>query len=63
MILVTGASGKTGQAIIKSLHQNNVEVRAFTHRQEYHTLLKSVGADEILIGNLENIKDISNGIN
>jgi len=51
MILVTGAGGKTGKAIIKSL-SNSESVRAFIHRVEAASAMKALGAADILVGDL-----------
>ncbi len=51
MILVTGAGGKTGRTLIKTL--SKVEsVCAFVHREEYAPLLKSLGADKVIVGDM-----------
>src|SRR5215211_7111056 len=51
MILVTGAGGKTGKAIIKML--STVEnVCAFVHQQEHLRGAKSLGAQKVIVGNL-----------
>ena len=52
LILVTGASGRTGRAIIGSLKGREVKVRAFVRREEVCTELKEIGADEIVVGDL-----------
>jgi uncharacterized protein YbjT (DUF2867 family) len=52
MILITGASGKTGKAVIKSL--SRVEsVCAFIRDKKHIDVLKSLGAEKVFIGNLE----------
>ena len=53
MILVTGASGKTGQAIIRLLSGLDEGVRALAHRPEQVERLKSAGAREVILGDLE----------
>lgn len=51
MILLTGASGKTGKAIIKAL--SKVEsVSAFVHREEYVSVAKSLGAERVIVGDM-----------
>jgi uncharacterized protein YbjT (DUF2867 family) len=51
MILLTGAGGKTGTAIIKAL--SNVEgVCAFVHREEHVAALKSLGAERVMVGDM-----------
>jgi uncharacterized protein YbjT (DUF2867 family) len=51
-ILVTGASGRTGRAVIETLHKRGAYVRAFIRREEVAGELRKLGADEIKLGNL-----------
>jgi len=51
MILITGASGKTGKALVKALSMVE-SVCAFVHREEYVSVLKSLGADKVMVGDL-----------
>ena len=51
MILITGASGKTGKAIIKSLSKTE-SVRAFIRGEEHAPVLRSLGAAEVILGDL-----------
>lgn len=51
MILVTGAGGKTGRMLIKTI--SSVEsVRAFVYRDEYVSVAESLGAEEVFVGDL-----------
>jgi len=51
MILITGAGGKTGRALVKTL--SKVEsVCAFVHREEQVSVLKSLGAEKAIIGDI-----------
>lgn len=51
MILITGAGGKTGRALIGSL--SKVEsARAFVHREEHVSVAKSFGADRVIVGDM-----------
>ena len=51
MILITGAGGKTGRTLIKAL--SKVEsVCGFVHREEHISVLKSLGAEKIIVGDL-----------
>ena len=52
MILVTGAAGKTGRAIIRALAAREQAVRALVHRDEQAQFVKSVGAQETLVGDM-----------
>ena len=52
MILITGAAGKTGQAIIRALAEREAAVRAFVYRDEHVSLVKELGAKEAVVGDL-----------
>ena len=52
MILVTGASGKTGKAVVKSLSQVE-SVCAFVRDEKYVETLKSLGVEKVFIGDLQ----------
>jgi len=50
MILVTGAAGKTGQAVIKALAATGAPVRALVRNPEHADALTALGAAEIAVG-------------
>jgi NAD(P)H dehydrogenase (quinone) len=52
MILVTGAGGKTGQAVITAAAQQGVPVRALVRRESSATAARQAGAGEIIIGDM-----------
>ena len=52
MILVTGAAGKTGRAIIRALVARGQTVRALVHRDEQAQLVRSLGAQEAVVGDM-----------
>jgi NAD(P)H dehydrogenase (quinone) len=52
MILVTGAGGKTGRAVISALAARGVMVRAFVRREEQAAEVKRLGAVDASIGDL-----------
>jgi uncharacterized protein YbjT (DUF2867 family) len=52
VILVTGANGKTGHAVIRALCNKGKSVRAFAHRPEQVRELKEIGAKEVLTGDM-----------
>ncbi|MBI5825804.1 MAG: NmrA family NAD(P)-binding protein [Chloroflexi bacterium] len=53
MILITGAGGKTGRTLVKTL--SKVEsVCAFVHREEHVSMMKSLGADKVIVGDIHN---------
>ena len=51
-ILVTGASGRTGRAVIAALANRGAYVRAFIRREEVSEELQALGANEIALGDL-----------
>lgn len=52
MILVTGAGGKTGRAVVRALAARNERVRALLRRQEQASDLKSLGTVEGVVEDL-----------
>jgi uncharacterized protein YbjT (DUF2867 family) len=51
MILITGAGGKTGRTLIRML--SKVEsVCAFVHREEHVSILKGLGAEKVIVGDM-----------
>jgi uncharacterized protein YbjT (DUF2867 family) len=52
MILVTGASGKTGRAVIAALAARGQQVRAWVHRAETADALIRLGAAEVVTGSM-----------
>jgi len=52
MILITGAAGKTGRAVIAALVARGHPVRALVHRDEQARLVESLGAQEALVGDM-----------
>jgi uncharacterized protein YbjT (DUF2867 family) len=64
IILVTGAAGKTGRAVITALLARNRSVRALVHREEQAQPLKSFGVDQVKVGDMRSgatIKDAVQG--
>jgi uncharacterized protein YbjT (DUF2867 family) len=52
MILVTGAAGKTGRAIIRALTRRGEAVRALVHRREQTRLVEQAGARQVVVGDM-----------
>ena len=52
MILVTGAAGKTGSAVIRILAAHGRSVRALVRRQEQVQPIKELGAQEAVVGDV-----------
>jgi len=53
MILVTGAAGKTGKAVIKALAARRAPIRALVRRADYAEALMALGATEVDVGSFE----------
>jgi uncharacterized protein YbjT (DUF2867 family) len=53
MILVTGAAGKTGQAVVRALVERGAAVRAFVYRPEQTALVEALGAQEAIAGDMQ----------
>jgi uncharacterized protein YbjT (DUF2867 family) len=52
MILITGAAGKTGRAIIRALSAKDEAVRALVHRPEQVQMVKDLAAQQVLVGDM-----------
>ena len=64
MILVTGAGGKTGRALIKALSKAE-SLCAFVYRAEYISAVKALGADKVIVGDLRDessIRSVMKGV-
>jgi len=51
MILITGAGGKTGRALIKAISKAE-SICAFVHREEHVSVVKELGAEKVIIGDM-----------
>lgn len=52
MILVTGAAGKTGQAVIRALVERGAAVRAMVRRPKQVRLMEELGAQDVTVGDM-----------
>lgn len=52
MILVTGAAGKTGRAVVRALAARGAAVRALVHRPERASAVEALGAAEAVVGDM-----------
>ena len=52
MILVTGAGGKTGKAVVKALAARGQTVRALVRRKERAAAMMAMGAQEAVVGDM-----------
>ena len=52
MILVTGAAGITGLAVLRALARRGASARAFVHRESARPAVRAAGASEVVVGDL-----------
>src|SRR5260370_36509714 len=53
MILVTGAGGKTGKAVLKALVARGAAVRAFARSAAHHAALNAIGVHDVEVGEMD----------
>lgn len=58
MILVTGAAGKTGQAVVRALAARGTPLRAMVHRREQRAALRALGVREVTTGDLRDAEAV-----
>jgi uncharacterized protein YbjT (DUF2867 family) len=61
MILVTGAGGKTGRTLVKTLSKAE-SVCAFVHHEEQIAVLKSLGMEKVIVGDMHDESAIHSAI-
>lgn len=59
MILVTGAGGKTGRAVVEALSAQGEAVRALVRRQKQVSRKGQLGAEEVVVANLQDPVEMS----
>jgi NAD(P)H dehydrogenase (quinone) len=59
MILVTGAGGKTGKAVLKALVARGAPVRAFVRSTGHHAVLEAIGVGDITVGAMDDPNALS----
>jgi NAD(P)H dehydrogenase (quinone) len=57
MILITGAGGKTGRALIKALSKAE-SLCAFVNREEHISVVKALGAEKVIVGDLRDASSV-----
>src|SRR5664279_1110652 len=62
MILVTGAGGKTGKAVLKALVARGAPVRAFVRNPAHQAGLKAMGVNEVAVGGMDDLEAISQAV-
>jgi NAD(P)H dehydrogenase (quinone) len=59
MILVTGAGGKTGNAVLKALVARGAAVRAFVRSNRHHAGLETIGVHDVVVGEMDDRQALS----
>ena len=63
MILITGAAGKTGKAVVKALAANGVPVRALVRNPQHVGALQMLGAAQVTVGGFEDADALARAAN
>ena len=58
MILITGASGQVGCAVIRALSKAGIDTKAFIHSASNTEKVKAAGATEVFVGDMSEEKDL-----
>ncbi|MBD5560106.1 MAG: NmrA family NAD(P)-binding protein [Clostridia bacterium] len=58
MILITGASGQVGCAVIRALQAEGLETRALVHSEGGAARVRAAGASEVVVADMENKADL-----
>ena len=59
MILVTGAAGKSGKAVVRALAAKGARVRAFIRNPDHAGSLSALGAAEVSVGSFEDARALA----
>jgi NAD(P)H dehydrogenase (quinone) len=62
MILVTGAGGKTGKAVIEALVGRGAPVRAFVRSLAHKAALQVMGVSQVVVGEMNDTKALSKAV-
>jgi NAD(P)H dehydrogenase (quinone) len=62
MILVTGAGGKTGRAVVAALAARGAAVRALVHREEQAGAATALGAREVCVGSFDDAPALARAV-
>src|SRR4051794_30256358 len=58
MLLLTGANGRTGRAVLRALDARGAVVRAFVRDAAQADTLRELGADDVVVGDMRDASTI-----
>lgn len=61
-MLVTGAAGQTGLALLQALARRGAAVRAMVRRAESMAVVRAAGASEVVVGDLRSAADVARAL-
>jgi uncharacterized protein YbjT (DUF2867 family) len=62
MVLVTGAAGKTGRAVVRALVARGMRVRALVRRDAQEPVVRADGAREVVVGDLRDEASVGRAV-
>jgi uncharacterized protein YbjT (DUF2867 family) len=62
MILVSGAGGKTGKAVLSALLARGAPVRAFVRSPSHHATLEAIGVNDVVVGSMDDPHAVSQAL-
>lgn len=62
MILITGAGGKTGKAVLTASVARGAVVRAFVRSSSHHASLKAIGVGDVMVGDMDDPAALSKAV-
>jgi len=62
MVLVTGAAGKTGRAVVRALVARGMHVRALIRRDVQELVVRADGAGEVVVGDLRDEASVGRAV-
>ncbi|MGH7185888.1 MAG: SDR family oxidoreductase, partial [Pseudomonadota bacterium] len=62
MVLVTGAAGKTGRAVVRALVARGMRVRALVRRGAQEPVVRADGAGDVVVGDLRDEASVGRAV-
>src|SRR6478735_9741959 len=62
MLLLTGANGRTGRAVLTALEARGAAVRAFVRDPAQDESIRAIGADEVFVGDMQDANSVRSAV-